>query len=77
MCALFWGEVRGAVTRLGRNELINQLIKILKNMEAGQGPWGEWRRSVECLMVNRDYCWGKKNSPDSFASKTPEDIGAN
>lgn len=29
-------------------------------MEAGQGPWGGWRRrSVECLMVNRD-CWGKK-----------------
>lgn len=28
-------------------------------MEAGQGPWGGWRGSVECLMVNRD-CWGKK-----------------
>lgn len=28
-------------------------------MEARQGPWGGWRGSVECLMVNRD-CWGKK-----------------
>lgn len=38
-----WGEGRGTVTRLGRNELINQLIKFLKIWKLGKdhGVGGE------------------------------------
>lgn len=72
-----WGEGRGIVTRLGRNELINQLIKFLKIWKLGKdhGVGGE----EKCRMFDgkQGLLGEKKNSPDSFASKTPEDIGAN
>lgn len=54
-----WGEGRGAVTRLGRNELINQLIKFKKIWKLGKDMG--WVETKKCRMFDgKQGLLGKK-----------------